>query len=115
MLELALPWSVPKMGTWSDLGVRKQDFGPEKVGRVSELRFPTESEALKALQSVMGSRLKKKIYFSKERLQGQLFVLAMALTRDEKDSLENSTHLGLSLHNSLGLTSQQKELGSSRC
>ena len=37
------PGGVPKTGTWSDLGVRKQDFGPEKVGRVSELRVPTES------------------------------------------------------------------------
>ena len=38
-------------------------------------------------------------------------MLALALTGDEKDSPENSTHLGLSLHNSLGLGSQQKELG----
>lgn len=60
----------------------------------------------------MGSlKKKKKSTSSKERLQGQLFVLALALTGDEKDSPENSTHLGLSLHNSLGLGSQQKELG----
>ena len=80
------------------------------------MRFPIESQDPQSTSASNGlAKKKKKSASSKERLQGQLFVLPLALNGDEKDSAENSTSLGLNLHNSLGLRSQQKELGVPRC
>lgn len=82
------------------------------------MRFPTESQdpqSTSASNGLAKKKKRKKSASSKERLQGQLFVLPLALNGDEKDSPENSTSLGLNLHNSLGLRSQQKELGVHRC